>query len=220
MLQDVAREYLKGHPKAAVINLGCGLDLFFEEIDNGQCKFINMDLPDVISAREQIVQLREREYNFSGDLMDFDWMEKIQEPPLNVNIADGVFIISGGVLMYFSTEQMKQFFLALAKAFPGGGICFDGENESGVKKSNKIVQKTGNGSLIQFPIENSKKLFQDWGTCFADVHEWPFPDYVKNSREIPLKWKFVLRLGMRMGMVKIIDVRFTKRSQQADNGGM
>lgn len=134
MLQNVAREYLKGHPKAAVINLGCGLDLSFEEIDNGQCKFINMDLPDVIFAREQIVQLREREYNFSGDLMDFDWMEKIQEPPLNVNIADGVFIISGGVLMYFSTEQMKQFFLALAKAFPGGGICFDGENESGVKK--------------------------------------------------------------------------------------
>lgn len=31
---------------------------------------------------------------------------------------------------------------------------------------------------------------------------------------------FVLRFGMRMGMVKIIDVRFTKRSQQADNGGM
>lgn len=210
MLQDAARDYLKHHPKATVINLGCGLDLSFAEIDNGSCKFINMDLPDVISAREQIVALRDREFNLAGDLMDFEWMDRIRKEPYNVNIADGVYIISGGVLMYFHTEQMYQFFLALAKAFPGGGICFDGENESGMKKSNKIVQKTGNGTAIYFPIENSRKLFSKWGNCFSQVQERPFPDYVKKSREIPLKWKLILQMGLRMGMVKIIDVAFVK----------
>ena len=208
MLQDAAKEYLSRHPKAAVINLGCGLDMSFEEIDNGRCKFINMDLPDVIAAREQIVTLRDREYNLAGDLMDFEWMRRIHAAPYSVNVADGVYIISGGVLMYFHTEQMKRFFLAIAKAFPGGGICFDGENESGVKKSNKLVRKTGNGTEIHFPIEDPKKLFAGWGSCFADVRERPFPDYVKKSREVPFKWKLVLRLGMRLGMVKIIDVGF------------
>jgi hypothetical protein len=40
------------------------------------------------------------------------------------------------------------------------------------------------------------------------VTERPFPDYVRKSREIPFKWKFILSLGMRMGMVKLIDVAF------------
>ena len=208
MLQDAAKGYLTEHPHATIINLGCGLDLSFEEVDNGTCKFINMDLPDVIAAREKIVNCREREFTFAGDLMDFSWMERIREEPYNVKERDGVFIISGGVLMYFHTEQMKRFFQALAKAFPNGGICFDGENEQGLKKSNKIVQKTGNGTEIHFPIEDLRKLFASWGDEFTKVTEYPIPDYVRKSREVPVKWKLVLSLGMRLGMVKIIEVRF------------
>lgn len=208
MLQDQAKKYLEAHPKATIINLGCGLDQSFAEVDNGSCKFINMDLPDVIEAREKIVSCAERERNYAGSLMDFEWMQKVTEPPYNVNVSDGVYIICGGVLMYFHTEDMKRFFLALLDAFPGGGICFDGENQKGLEKSNKVVQKTGNGTKIYFPIENAKELFASWSDGFGNVSEVPFPTYVKESREIPWKWKFVLSLGMKLGMVKIIEVCF------------
>lgn len=208
MLQDAAKDYLARHPKAAIINLGCGLDLSFDKIDNGACRFINMDLPDVIAAREKIITCKDREMNFAGDLMDFKWMERIQNEPYGVNVSDGVYIICGGVLMYFHTEQVQRFFLALAGAFPDGGICFDGENQRGLKKSNKIVQRTGNGSEIHFPIENSRALFTSWGDCFPSVVERPIPAYIKNSRELPYKWKFILSMGMRLGIVKIIDVSF------------
>ncbi len=208
ILQDAAKAYLKNHPNATIVNLGCGLDLSFGEIDNGTCRFINMDLPDVIASREKIVSCREREFNFAGSLMDFDWMKKIQGAPYNANVEDGVYIISGGVLMYFHTADMKKFFLALASSFPGGGICFDGENKKGVEKSNKLVAKTGNGTKIYFPIDDSRALFSEWGSCFKNVTEHTFPGYVKKSREIPFKWKFILSLGMKLGMVKMIDVSF------------
>lgn len=48
------RDYLKNHPKAAVVNLGCGLDLTGESCDNGSCKIYNLDFPDVIALREQL----------------------------------------------------------------------------------------------------------------------------------------------------------------------
>ena len=32
------RDYLKGHPNAAVVNLGCGLDCTGRSCDNGSCK--------------------------------------------------------------------------------------------------------------------------------------------------------------------------------------
>lgn len=135
-------------------------------------------------------------------------MQEITKPPYNVNVSDGVYIICGGVLMYFHTSDMKRFFLALLDAFPGGGICFDGENQKGLEKSNKIVQKTGNGTKIYFPIENAKELFASWSPDFKDVSEMAFPNYIKKSREIAWKWKFVLSLGMKLGMVKLIEVGF------------
>ena len=42
--------YLKDHPRAAVVNLGCGLDDTFSKCDNGLCRGYNIDFPDVIAT--------------------------------------------------------------------------------------------------------------------------------------------------------------------------
>ena len=39
------RDYLKTHPNAAVVNLGCGLDSTGRACDNGSCKLYNLDFP-------------------------------------------------------------------------------------------------------------------------------------------------------------------------------
>ena len=44
------RAYLKNHPCAAVVNLGCGLDNTGRACDNGRCKIYNLDFPDRGSA--------------------------------------------------------------------------------------------------------------------------------------------------------------------------
>ena len=57
------REYLKKHPGAAVVNLGCGLDNTGRACDNGSCKIYNLDFPDVIALRQQLLPAGEREQN-------------------------------------------------------------------------------------------------------------------------------------------------------------
>ena len=47
--------YLKTHPGAAVVNLGCGLDNTGKACDNGRCKIYNLDFPDVIALRQQLL---------------------------------------------------------------------------------------------------------------------------------------------------------------------
>ena len=49
------RDYLKSHPNAAVVNLGCGLDSTGRSCDNGSCKIYNLDFPDVIAVRKMQV---------------------------------------------------------------------------------------------------------------------------------------------------------------------
>ena len=66
--------YLKDHPKAAVVNLGCGLDDTFSKVDNGECRGYNIDLPDVIKVRNDLLPAGERETNLACDLNDYSWM--------------------------------------------------------------------------------------------------------------------------------------------------
>ncbi len=49
-------DYLKSHPKAAVVNLGCGLDSTGQNCDNGSCRIYNLDFPDVIAVRKETLK--------------------------------------------------------------------------------------------------------------------------------------------------------------------
>ena len=71
------RDYLKGHPNAAVVNLGCGLDNTGRTCDNGRCKIYNLDFPDVIALRQQLLPAGDREQNIPCDLKDTAWFGKI-----------------------------------------------------------------------------------------------------------------------------------------------
>ena len=54
------RAYLKMHPCAAVVNLGCGLDNTGRACDNGRYKIYNLDFPDVIALQQQLLPAGER----------------------------------------------------------------------------------------------------------------------------------------------------------------
>ena len=70
------RDYLKAHPNAAVVNLGCGLDNTGRSCDNGSCKIYNLDFPDVIAVRNELLPAGEREKNIPCDLNDTSWFSE------------------------------------------------------------------------------------------------------------------------------------------------
>lgn len=205
MLCDSVKEYLKEHPRATIVNLGCGADVSFASCDNGMCHWINLDLPEVIEAREKIVSCREREKNVAMDAFDVAWFDEVETP-----IEDGLYVISGGVFMYFEAEKIKKLFTVLAERFPGGGICFDVENSSGVKKSNRIVKKSGNtGALIVFAVDDAQKLFSAWSDDFASIKTIDsLPKDILNAKSVPFISKKILNMGMKMGMLQIVEIMF------------
>lgn len=78
-LRCEVEDYLKAHPKAAVVNMGCGLDDTFRRCDNGVCRGYNIDLPDVISLRNDLLPAGEREHNIACDLNDLFPHRSIEE---------------------------------------------------------------------------------------------------------------------------------------------
>lgn len=125
------RDYLAAHPKAAVVNLGCGLDATAAACDNGECKMYNIDLPDVIALREQVLPAGERDTYIAADLNDTDaWFDLIDD-------SDGSVFIAAGVFYYFLREQATALFEKMQKRFKGGVLAFDTANRAAVKTMTK-----------------------------------------------------------------------------------
>ena len=125
------RDYLKGHPTAAVVNLGCGLDSTGKACDNGSCKVYNLDFPDVITVRNELLPAGEREENIPCDMNGTAWFSQI-------DASGGAVFFASGVFYYFLTEQVKALVQAMADAFPGGVLVFDAANRTAVK----MIEKT------------------------------------------------------------------------------
>lgn len=134
MLWEIA-DYLKTHPKAAVVNLGCGLNMTGRTADNRTCCIYNLDFPDVIKSRNEIIPAGKREENIACDLNDFSWMDKI-------NAKDGAILYAAGVFHYFTTQQIKNMVIAMAEKFPGGRLVFDAVGKFGRDKLLKSTLKS------------------------------------------------------------------------------
>ena len=129
------RDYLKAHPNAAVVNLGCGLDSTGRSCDNGSCKIYNLDFPNVISVRNELLPAGEREENIPCDLNDTAWFSQI-------GASNGAVFFASGVFYYFLTEQVKALVQGMADAFHGGVLVFDAANRTAVKMIAKTWLKS------------------------------------------------------------------------------
>ncbi len=151
------RDYLKTHPRAAVVNLGCGLDNTGRACDNGSCKLYNLDFPDVISVRNELLPAGEREENIPCDLNDTAWFSKI-------DASNGAVFFASGVFYYFLKEQVKALVQAMADAFPGSVLVFDAANRTAVKMIAKTWLK---GAKIKdvgayFAVSDAKEELSPW----------------------------------------------------------
>ena len=156
------RDYLKSHPNAAVVNLGCGLDATGRSCDNGSCKIYNLDFADVISVRNALLPAGEREENIACDLNDTAWFDKI-------DASGGAVFFAAGVFYYFLKDQVRSRVQAMAKAFPGGRLVFDAANKSAVKLMLKTWIKDAKIQDVgaYFSVSDAKAELSAWSPAIS-----------------------------------------------------
>ena len=145
--------YLQAHPKAAVVNLGCGLDDTFRKCDNGLCHGYNIDLKDVIAVRNELLPAGDRERSIACDLNDPRWMDA-------VDASGGAVFFAAGVFYYFRTEDVKSLFLRMAERFPGSVLAFDSCNRRGAKMMRSTWLKEAGITDVSafFSLEEEREL--------------------------------------------------------------
>lgn len=204
-MAEVCRQYLAEHPGACVINLGCGLDTTFSQVDNGTAKGYNLDFHDVIKTRNELLPEREREKNIACDLNDTSWFERIE-----YNENDGAVFFASGVFYYFKTEDVKRLISAMAEHFKGGKLVFDATNAKGLKNMLKTWLKPAEMENVglYFSVEDEKELMP-WNDCFASVTRKSYmTGYRPLDKRYGLLANTIFRFGDKSRMCQVIEIDF------------
>ena len=113
MFRDVLKKLLGKYPDALCINLGCGFDDKFSQVDNGRLIWFDVDLPDQIAVRRKVYDDRERCTMLDGSALEGEWTEQLPKKDMNI-------IVMEGVLEYFSKEQVGICLNMLCDSFEHG----------------------------------------------------------------------------------------------------
>lgn len=200
-------DYLKTHPKAAVVNLGCGLDDMGRKCDNGKCKIYNLDFENVINVRNELLPAGEREENIACDLNDTEWFNKI-------DASGGAVFFASGVFYYFYTEQVKELVRKMAKAFPSGKIVFDAANKQAGKLLRKTWLKVAKIKDVGafFAVSNAKKELSAWSdniTVSSRGYMLGYNDLKDPS--VSGFFRFMAKLGDGVMKMRIVRIDFGEK---------
>ena len=201
------RDYLKTHPNAAVVNLGCGLDSTGRSCDNGSCKIYNLDFPDVIAVRNELLPAGEREENIPCDLNDTAWFSQI-------DASGGAVFFASGVFYYFLTEQVKALVQKMADAFPGGVLVFDAANRTAVKMIAKTWLKSAKIQDVgaYFAVSDAKSELSLWDSRLQVTSRGYMLGY--NDLKDPSVsgfFRFLAKVGDGMMKMQIVKIGFGGR---------
>ena len=200
------RDYLKTHPNAAVVNLGCGLDDTGRACDNGTCKIYNLDFPDVIAVRDELLPAGQRETNIGCDLNDASWFPRI-------DASGGAVFFAAGVFYYFLTEQIRTLICAMAAAFPGGRLVFDAANRLAVKLMLKTwirqakIQNVG----AYFAVTDASAELSAWSEKLKVSSRSYMLGYRKlDDPSVSRFFRFLAKVGDEMMKMQIVRLGFQK----------
>ena len=198
------RDYLQAHPDAAVVNLGCGLDDTGRQCDNGRCKLYNLDFPDVIAVRNELLPAGVREENIPCDLNDTAWFDRI-------DASGGAVFFAAGVFYYFLRGQVQTLVQTMAKAFPGGRLVFDAANRTAVKLmlktwiKNAEIQDVG----AYFSVSDAKTELSAWSPALHISSRGYMLGYQSlDDPSVSGFFRFLAKVGDRRMKMQIVRLEF------------
>jgi len=171
-IDAVIKDFLEKHPKATIVNIGCGMDTTFDRIDNGLLLWYDLDLPDVIELRRKFIEESERRKFISASFLDAGWLKEII-------VEDSVLIIAAGVFYYFEEDEVKAFLKRLADIFPQCEIFFDACSPRGREIANKrVISSTGldEKSFLKWGLKNTNDILS-WDNRFVILKKYYYFKY-------------------------------------------
>ncbi|MEV5967826.1 class I SAM-dependent methyltransferase [Kribbella sp. NPDC051952] len=164
-LDQIAGDFIARHPDAIGLDLGAGLDSRAHRIDlPSTADWYDVDFPNVITAREQLVPALPRAHNVAADLADPGWLEKLPTDRPAVVVADGL-------LAFFTLAEWSAILNRIIDHFPSGEIAFNGYSTFAVKAAKIFPGAKAVRSIMRSEGFDDPRVPESWNPKLKLVKE-------------------------------------------------
>ena len=159
LLDDATSAFIDACPRALVINLGAGLSTRFARLDNGDIRWIEVDLPEVVALRRIFFRETKRYRCIAGS---------VTEPATFEPVTSGrqpVLILAEGLFMYFAEEEVRCIFERLSTRFPGAQMLLEmlAPCALGMGRYDPCLSRIARGSLeFRWALSDCREM-ESWG---------------------------------------------------------
>jgi len=130
---DVARHFIENNDNPVVICLGCGLDNRAHRVGSDSAVFYNIDLPEVMEVRDQLIEPDERNISIHDSMFNRSWIDRIR-----ADQPGGAFLLMAeGVFMFFLEDEIRSMVMRIANLLSPSEFVFDACSSFGCKMSSK-----------------------------------------------------------------------------------
>ncbi|MBF6329309.1 class I SAM-dependent methyltransferase [Nocardia transvalensis] len=149
-----AGDFLRRHPDATVVQLGCGLDSrpLRLALPEG-VRWFDVDFPDVIDLRRKLYEETDRYRMLPSSVTDPDWLTEIPA-------ENPVLIIAEGVLMYLDEPDIRLLLQRITDRFPAGELLFDGVSAGMTRFLQRIPSRLTSYPAYSTAIEDGRVVEQ------------------------------------------------------------
>lgn len=206
---NTVRKFVSNHPNALIVNIGAGLDTTFHRIDDGKVRWVNIDLPDVISLRKSLMPGAARDITIGKSVFDFSWIDDIR--PMAEGAA--IMIIAAGLLCYFEEEQVKKLFCKIADEYPEAHLVFDSFPWFVAWSWNRELKKGKKGKLdsavspLKWYLGKASKL-KGWVDTLNIIDEYPMCSRIELKKEWGKKLIFQMKMINWFRLYNMTHVQF------------
>lgn len=173
IFDDQVRKFINNNFNSIVINIGCGLDTRFERVDNNKVEWYDLDLPQSIELRKNFFEENDRYKMISKSVLDDSWLNQINKQDKKV------LIISEGVFMYFSKEDVVAILDIFQKGFNKCECLVEVTSPFIAKHSSMHDTVNKTEAVFKWGISDGHDL-ELYNSHVKFIEEWNFFDYYKD----------------------------------------
>ncbi len=181
-IDDTVRIFLSGRPRPVVVYLDCGLDARFERVDDGRVEWFDLDVPEVIELRRQLIGGDRPRYRLlAGSAFEQSWFGA-------VGPAEGrdFLFVAEGLFQYFHGQEVKALVVALRECFPGSEVVTDAFSWLVVRGNNLRMWLARMPARYYWGLGKGSEI-EGWAKGIRLIDQW-FPFDRPEPRLAKLAW--------------------------------
>lgn len=194
------KDFMERNPQGVVVLLGCGLETTHYRCDNGSTVFYEVDLPDVVNYRRQLLGEYERDLCISADAFGEDWIKAVRKD----HPSEPILVAASGLYYYFEEKKVVGLFELLKKYGPVE-LLFDTVNKSGMKRMAKYMKQVGHSDAsMYFYVDKAQELAEKIGGQV--MMEEPYYAHT-DKKGLDFGTSLTMKLSDLLKMVKMIHLK-------------